>query len=76
MQPLRQLASQLTLITVLGNPCITGTRISVVDILDNLADGATEADIIESFPELASVDIRAALSYAAQMVDRSVIITV
>jgi len=48
-----------------GKPCIRGTRITVYDILEYLAGGMTEADILKDFPALAKEDIRAALSFAA-----------
>jgi uncharacterized protein (DUF433 family) len=57
-----------------GAPCIAGSRIRVVDVLDNLAGGATDAEIIGDFPELTLEDIRAALTYAAQIAARPVII--
>jgi uncharacterized protein (DUF433 family) len=49
-----------------GQPTIRGTRTTVVDILDLLAAGASEAEILADFPWLAAEDIRAALEYAAQ----------
>jgi uncharacterized protein (DUF433 family) len=48
-----------------GKPCIRGTRITVSDILEYLASGMTEAEILQEFPELESEDIRAVLQYAA-----------
>lgn len=48
-----------------GKPCIRGLRITVYDILDYLASGMTEAQILEDFPDLASEDIRASLAFAA-----------
>lgn len=48
-----------------GKPCIRGMRISVYDVLSWLADGMTEADIIEDYPELTHDDITACLSFAA-----------
>ncbi|MEL7225795.1 MAG: DUF433 domain-containing protein [Cyanobacteria bacterium J06576_12] len=48
-----------------GKPCIRGLRITVSDILEYLAGGMTEAEILEDFPELTSSDIRACLSFAA-----------
>ena len=48
-----------------GRPCIRGMRISVYDIYGWLAAGMSNAQIIEDFPELTEVDIRAALAYAA-----------
>ncbi len=48
-----------------GRPCITGTRISVYDVLGWLGIGMSIADIIEDFPELTEEQIRACLQYAA-----------
>jgi uncharacterized protein (DUF433 family) len=48
-----------------GKPCIRGMRITVSDVLEYLASGMSEAQIIEEFPELTSDDIRACLSFAA-----------
>jgi len=46
-------------------PCIRGMRITVYDILEYLASGMTEQQIIEDFPELTTADIRACLEFAA-----------
>ncbi len=48
-----------------GRPCIRGLRISVYDVLEMLAEGMSEAEIIEEFPELEPADIRACLAFAA-----------
>ena len=48
-----------------GKPCIRGTRITVYDILEYLAGGMTEDDILRDFPSLSREDIRAALEFAA-----------
>ena len=48
-----------------GKPCIRGLRITVYDVLDYLASGMTENEILEDFPELSLEDIRACLSFAA-----------
>jgi uncharacterized protein (DUF433 family) len=48
-----------------GKPCIRGLRITVYDILDYLASGMTEPQILEDFPDLMSEDIRACLAFAA-----------
>ena len=48
-----------------GKPCIRGTRITVYDILEYLAGGMSEDQILADFPALAREDIRAALSFAA-----------
>jgi uncharacterized protein (DUF433 family) len=48
-----------------GKPCIRGLRITVYDILDYLASGMSEPQILEDFPDLMSEDIRACLAFAA-----------
>jgi uncharacterized protein (DUF433 family) len=48
-----------------GKPCIRGMRITVYDILEYLAGGMTETEILEDFSELTSEDIRACLTFAA-----------
>jgi uncharacterized protein (DUF433 family) len=48
-----------------GKPCVTGTRISVYDVLGWLASGMTNSQILEDFPELSEEKIRACLAYAA-----------
>jgi uncharacterized protein (DUF433 family) len=56
-----------------GRPCIRGMRIRVKDILEMLAAGASEAEILESYPYLVREDIQAALEYAARQVDHAVL---
>ncbi|MEG4406299.1 DUF433 domain-containing protein [Microcoleus sp. MON2_D5] len=48
-----------------GKPCIWGMRIAVYDILEYLAGGMTEAEIMKDFSELTSADIKACLAFAA-----------
>lgn len=48
-----------------GRPCLTGTRISVADVLGWLGRGQAIADILENFPELTQEQIQACLLYAA-----------
>ena len=48
-----------------GKPCIRGMRITVTDVLEYLASGMTEGEILSDFPELTREDIRACLAYAA-----------
>lgn len=50
-----------------GKACIKGTRILVSVILDNLAAGIPEEDILKSYPALTHDDIAAALAYAAEL---------
>ncbi len=48
-----------------GKPCIRGMRITVYDVLDYLASGMTQEQILTDFPYLTKEDILASLSYAA-----------
>jgi uncharacterized protein (DUF433 family) len=48
-----------------GKPCIRGRRITVYDVLEYLAGGMIEAEILEDFSELTSADIKACLAFAA-----------
>ncbi len=50
-----------------GKPCIRGTRIWVSLILDNLAAGISEQELLEEYPQLTPEDIRAAIAYGAEM---------
>jgi uncharacterized protein (DUF433 family) len=52
-----------------GRPCIRGMRIRVTDILEMLACGVSESQILTDFPDLERDDIRACLHYAAQRSD-------
>jgi len=49
-----------------GKPCIRGMRITVSDVLEYLASGMTEAEILADFPDLKAEDIRACLAFAAE----------
>ena len=48
-----------------GKPCIRGLRITVYDVLEYLASGMSEAEILRDFPDLTGDDIRACLAFAA-----------
>lgn len=48
-----------------GKPCIAGTRIAVYDVLEYLAGGMTEEQILGDFPDLTQESIRACLAFAA-----------
>jgi len=56
-----------------GRPCIRGLRVRVKDVLDMLAGGATEAEILQDYPYLETEDIRACLEYAAAQIDHAVV---
>lgn len=48
-----------------GKPCIRGMRITVGDVLEYLAGGMTQEDVLRDFPYLTEQDIRACLAFAA-----------
>jgi uncharacterized protein (DUF433 family) len=54
-------------------PCIRGMRIRVVDVLDLLAAGLTQEQILEELPDLEAADIESALQYAGSKLDHPVI---
>ncbi|MGH9696037.1 MAG: DUF433 domain-containing protein, partial [Bryobacteraceae bacterium] len=56
-----------------GRPCIRGMRMRVVDILQMLAGGMPETEILKEFPFLEAEDIRASILYAATILDHPVI---
>jgi uncharacterized protein (DUF433 family) len=51
-----------------GMPCIRGLRIPVATVVGMVADGMSEEEILEAFPDLEREDIREALRYAAEAV--------
>ena len=50
-----------------GKPCIKGTRIWVSLILDFLADGMTEAELLVQYPQLVHENVLAAIAYGAEV---------
>jgi uncharacterized protein (DUF433 family) len=56
-----------------GRPTVAGTRVRVTDVLEMLAGGATEAEIVADFPYISVEDIRACLAYAAGMANHPII---
>jgi len=48
-----------------GKPCIKGTRITAYDVLEYLAGGMSEKQLLADFPDLVADDIRAVLAFAA-----------
>lgn len=55
-----------------GKPCIRGLRITVYDVLEYLASGMSETEILTDFPDLTVEDIRACLAFAADRERRMV----
>jgi uncharacterized protein (DUF433 family) len=56
-----------------GRPCIRGMRIRVKDVLDLLAAGLSEDEILKDYPDLQAEDIRACLQYAAAQASHAVL---
>lgn len=48
-----------------GKPCFKGTRITVYDVLEYMAGGMSEAELLQNFPVLTPDHLRAALAFAA-----------
>ena len=57
-----------------GRPCIRGMRIRVKDVLELLASGVGEVEILADYPDLEPEDIRACLAYAAKQSDHPVLV--
>ena len=55
-----------------GRPCILGMRIRVKDVLDLLAAGTSEDEILQDYPDLEAEDIKACLQYAAAQANHAV----
>jgi uncharacterized protein (DUF433 family) len=56
-----------------GRPCIRGMRIRVIDVLDLLASGLTQHEVLKELPDLEKEDIQATLKYASSKVNHPVI---
>lgn len=56
-----------------GRPCIRGMRIRVIDVLDLLASGLTQAQVLKELPDLEKEDIQAALKYASNKINHPVV---
>jgi uncharacterized protein (DUF433 family) len=56
-----------------GRPCIRNMRIRVKDVLDLLASGASNEEILEDYPYLEASDIKASLEYAAHQMDHPIL---
>ncbi len=50
-----------------GQLCAKGTRVLVTNILDSLAEGASRAEILQSYPSLRAEHIESAMAYAAEL---------
>lgn len=52
---------------LVGKPVVKGTRISVELVIDLLAAGWTEQQVLDSYPSLKADDVRACLAYASEI---------
>lgn len=57
-----------------GRACIRGTRIMVSVVLDNLAAGLSQEEIMASYPSLSREGLRAAIAYAAELAKERILI--
>jgi uncharacterized protein (DUF433 family) len=57
-----------------GRPCVRGMRIRVKDVLDLVAAGVSNAEILADYPDLEAEDIKACLEYAAAQIDHPVVV--
>ena len=58
-----------------GKPCIRGMRITVYDVLEYLASGMTEEEVLADFPYLTKEDIQACFAFAADREKHQLILT-
>ncbi len=56
-----------------GRPCIRGSRMRVMDVLELLSSGADHDEILRDYPDLEREDILACLEYAARQTDHTVL---
>ena len=59
-----------------GKPVIRGTRIPVEFLLRKLGEGAAIGDLLEAYPRLTTLDVQAALSYAADAIAHEIIVPI
>ena len=58
-----------------GKPAVKGTRLSVEFVIELMAEGWTEADIMKNYPRLTTEDIRACLAYARDRLQEEITYT-
>jgi uncharacterized protein (DUF433 family) len=61
---------------MVGKPVIKGTRIPVYLLVEFVANGMTEKEIMHEYPQLRKEDIKAALLYASKCLEREVTVTI
>lgn len=53
-----------------GQACVSGTRVPVSVVLDNLAQGVEKADLLRSYPSIKSEDVDVCIAYAAELASK------
>ena len=56
-----------------GRPCIRGMRIRVIDVLDLLAAGLTQQQVLKELPDFEAEDISACLRFASSRLDHPIL---
>jgi uncharacterized protein (DUF433 family) len=56
-----------------GRPCICGMRIRVIDVLELLAAGLNQEQILEEYPDLEKEDIEACMRFAIRRIDHHIL---
>ena len=56
-----------------GRPCVRGMRIRIIDVLDLLANGLSQEEILKELPDLESNDIKACLQFASQRLNHPIL---
>jgi uncharacterized protein (DUF433 family)/predicted nuclease of predicted toxin-antitoxin system len=59
---------------MMGKPCLKGTRIPVYVLLQKMAAGETEAELLKAYPQLTKADLAAALEYAARAAAEEIVL--
>jgi uncharacterized protein (DUF433 family) len=59
---------------MMGKPCIMGTRIPVYVLLQKMAAGETEAELLKAYPQFTKADLAAALEYAARAAAEEIVV--
>ena len=59
---------------MMGKPCVRGTRIPVYVLLQKMAAGETETDLLQAYPQLTKPDLIAVLEYAARAAAEEIVL--
>jgi uncharacterized protein (DUF433 family) len=59
---------------MMGKPCVQGTRIPVYVLLQKLAAGETETELLDAYPQLSKADLAAVWEYAARAATEEIVV--